>query len=80
MQKWNFGHPAQLRVITSHNQLKNMFLKTEKEEKELRTWTERTDMTKQVSDNNNNEGTSCVLWDKHLECLKTGSDGLGLDD
>ena len=57
-----------------------MFLKTEKEEKELRTWTERTDMTKQVSDNNNNEGTPCVLWDKHLECLKTGSDGLGLDD
>lgn len=37
-------------------------------------------MTKHVSDNNNNEGTSCVLWDKHLECLKTGSDGLGLND
>ena len=36
MQKWNVGHSAQLSVITSHNQLKNMFFKTEREEKELR--------------------------------------------
>ena len=76
MELW---HSAQLRVITSHNQLKKMFFKTEKEEKELRKWTGRTKMTKHVSDNNNSEGTSCVLWDKHLEYLN-GSDELGLND